>query len=328
MIREIIPEFTRVATAIILLTALFNKPNIPLFEGAKQGSWVAFALKIFEKIHLPFILCLSYLLLGSNWEAGPISGSIFIIIMIATNYLLKWTNLLKTCNCFGSIVSGNQILTHLLNIFLITCSCITIAEYVQSKSMQNSTLMTNIYIAAILVSFFLAHAKNTFLWFKNITKKIFPYSTKTPGESSGIQNKKHFAKSLVIGENLKGEKIRIQDVTAERTPLLMVVGLMDECDTCTESKPLFFRLAESYSNELQTIFIVKERQVREINLNGPLYLSGATEFFSEINAPGFPFCAVIRTKDLVQIGQVAMNPPAIWRSYFNALSLLMKAPTN
>ncbi|MFZ6768167.1 hypothetical protein ACO0LM_13985 [Undibacterium sp. Di26W] len=325
---EIIPELARITTTIVLLTTLFNKPNIPLFEGTKQGSSLTFSLNIFEKIHLPFILCLSYLLLGSNWGAGPVAGSILLITMISTNYLLKWANLLRTCNCFGSMASGDQKITHVLNIFLLICSFITIAEYIHGKNMNSIPLMTNSYIAMILVSVLLAHGKNIFLWFKKSAKEIFPYSDKTQNKLSDMQGKKYFAKSLIIGENFKGEKIRIEDVTTDSPPLLIVVGLMDECDTCTESKPLFFRLAESYSNELQTIFVVKEKQVRETNLNGPLYLSGATEFFSEINAPGFPFCAVIRTKDLTLMGQVSMNPPAIWRTYFNALSLLMKAPIN
>lgn len=311
--------FSKLAMALVLLVAIFNKTDSSLFElNSSASSTSQKVLRVFEQLHRPISLFLIFGLLntGTTW-LSIFAASIQLGILV-TNKVLKRMNIIDQCNCYGSSLKNNSKLEMVLDGILFFCCISIITLGVTSKT---NGFIENYFFSGDLFVIAFAIATTLYVGIKKFNSLKVPAKDNRNETNSKIHPvKRIFSSSMLIGKNEVGQEMNLEHI-AESKSLLLFIGLSSSCPSCEYAKPDLVNLADSFNSKIQTIFIFDEHVTALPQLNGSIAIKG-TEFTKFIKPEGYPFALIINPDNFSQIGNVAYTVKNIWMLFYFAIGLL------
>jgi len=267
------------------------------------------------------IVLISLLLVSNESTFSSIVAAATVVLMILLHKILKKFNILDSCNCYGRALKKNPVVIEVVNFYLLFASGFVIL----SGFFRLPTLQFNLgefaVVLVVICSTLIANFSDLKFKILFFFYQIFDEDETKKKNSSKIG--KIYSKELHIGNYFDGRKFELKNI-ANFTPLVMIVGLDEQCDECQEFKPILFKLADAFQSEIQTIFVIKATNQSHIQNENGIILEAADDFFEEINAKGFPFCVLFRAQDFSQIGNVSVTALNIWKIYHQSLLFLRK----
>lgn len=316
-------DISRIFISIVLLVSILSKRDGRLIEGNTADEKILLFLQFLEKIHLPFTIFLIFLFVGSGSKDASSFGATLLLLLMCIGFYLKKKKIIDDCNCYGNMTSDSKTRELLLNSLLIFCSFLIIFLNMSELSgslFVNGQLNIWLFLGILLFSTIWANGKAFLLVIQRIRNGRNAKSQLVPVTNNDVTEKVVFSADLILGENEKKQSVTMGEIASDAS-LVLFVGLSNTCASCVASKPLLFRLAESFSFELKTVFVFSTPPESLVPLNGATLIHGSKEFFSIIDQVQFPFCFVVNTKDLSRLGVVAYSAPSIWAMFFRILSI-------
>lgn len=314
----VLETLSRLAIVTVLIRILYSEEHASIELNEHAPERAKSIAKVLDALHGPFLLLALYLA-GSFEKAwyAPMSAALLLSAM-AGRRLGMATGLIKDCNCFGSLARHGTGIYRVLDWTLtISSALVLIIFFTAQQALANPPPFMGIALfgTALALSWLAGRSGSV------MTKRQDPLHL-AGGATPTTAAPMTFGADQTIGYDSTGREVKLQELQSSAS-ILLFVGLSASCVTCSEAKPLLFRLAATFG-EVQTIFITKDAAVPGDAADGSLVLYRAGDFIDALKATQFPFCAIINPFGLQQTGEVAYGVPDIWTMYYRLSAILQK----
>ena len=303
----------KLGISLLLLTALFTKDSLPLFETTEPLAKIHWLVSAIQNIHAPFVVGTVFLLLN-----GSLLGGVFLLgVMVITGVLIKRFGRLSRCNCYGSLArrtQGEHWLTVALGIMAVAALALRGAFGANVEMLDEGRVL---FPLALLLAAIASHVIKR----RDEDTAILRASSDT----GPAQNKESFEAVCAVGYDISGAPVLLSEI-AETCPMIVFIALFSECNVCAALKPILFPIVRLFEDSLRCVFLIDEWHNYDMKDENYLILRRDPDFIARFAAEKFPFAAIINSQSLSIIGPINYGD-AIGSLIFRALLVALRTRT-